>query len=100
MASDTLGSVKVAEKQVTFPLSSGPLRQGAPEEETLGLGDGDGPSSKPHTKPLPWLLLSQISVPRLLPGRVASPCSRHRLFCFLANRGGIREERPRVLTGT
>ena len=51
-------------------------------------------------KLLPWLLLSQISVPRLLPGTGPSPCSRHRLLCFFANRGGIREERLRPLTGT
>lgn len=53
------------------------------------------------TPPLsPWLLLSQISVPRLLPGTATSPCSRHKLFCFFANRGGMREERPRPFRGT
>lgn len=58
------------------------------------------PSPEPSRPLSPWLLLSQISVPRLLPDTVTSPCSRHKLFCFFANRGGIREERPRPLTGT
>lgn len=48
---------------------------------------------------LPGLLLSQISVPRLFPDTVTSLCSKHRLFCFLANRGGMRDCRTRALAG-
>lgn len=37
----------------------------------------------------PELLVSQISVPRLLAESVSSGCSRLMLPCFLAKRGGI-----------
>lgn len=47
----------------------------------------------------PGLLLSQISVPRLFPDTVTSLCSKHKLFCFLANRGGMRDWRTRALAG-
>lgn len=40
---------------------------------------------------LPELLVSQISVPRLLLERVSSGCSIEMPLCFFAKRGGIFE---------
>ena len=49
---------------------------------------------------LPELLVSQISVPRLLADSGSSGCSMERLLCFLAKRGGIFDGIGRVFTPT
>lgn len=49
---------------------------------------------------LPELLVSQISVPRLLDESVSSGCSMLMLPCFLAKRGGILDVIVLFFTGT
>lgn len=48
---------------------------------------------------IPELLVSQISVPRLLEERVSSGCSMLMLPCFLAKRGGILDVMVLFFTG-
>lgn len=49
---------------------------------------------------IPELLLSQISVPRLLEESASSGCSMLMLPCFFAKRGGILDAMVLFFTGT
>lgn len=63
-------------------------------------GDSNNCSRKQsRSRLIPELLVSHISVPRLLEERVSSGCSMLMLPCFLAKRGGILDVMVLFFTG-
>lgn len=61
--------------------------------------DSNNHRKQSRLPPIPELLVSHISVPRLFEESVSSGCSMLMFPCFLANRGGILDVMVLFFTG-